>query len=271
MKDYYQTLDVTKDASDEELKSAYRKLAQEWHPDKHLDEDKKAEAEEKFKEIAEAYAVLSDEEKRANYDATGSPEGRGPFGSRPAGFWTTGDPFEMFRRFGGFDFETGPRRPRPMKGQNIQEVVEIFLWEALFGAERHLEYHVASSCEVCEATGATEFETCEICKGQGGVTQQQGNMIMHQTCGACGGQGKKPKVICDACKGRKIVEHAKSLTVSIPRNIPHGATLRLANQGGRGFHGGPFGDMLLAIRVKYPDVSSLSEEERKQLEDLLSK
>jgi molecular chaperone DnaJ len=158
-----------------------------------------------------------------------------------------------------------------MKGQNIQEAVEISLRDALFGTERHINYRVASSCAACGALGATEFETCPACKGQGGVTRQDGNMIMHQTCGTCGGQGKKPTVICDVCRGRKVVEDQKTLTVSVPAGIPHGTSLRLAGQGGRGFHGGLPGDMLLSVRVKYPDMESLSDEERRQLDTLLSK
>lgn len=271
MKNYYETLGVERDVDEQQLKSAYRKLAQEWHPDKHQDDDKKEEAEEKFKEISEAYAVLSDEEQRRNYDATGSPEGRGPFGSRHGGFRTTGDPFEIFRKFGGFDFQAGPRQPRPMKGQNVQELVEISLKESLFGSEIKFDYHVTSSCDVCKGRGATEFEPCEVCYGQGGAVYRQRNMVMQQTCGKCRGQGEIAKTICAKCAGRCMVGETKFLNIVIPRGISNGTNLRLAGQGGRGFNGGPKGDLLLVVKVKYPDLGSWTEKERRQLDRLLSK
>jgi molecular chaperone DnaJ len=271
MKNYYESLGVERGASSDELKEAYRNLAKEWHPDKHQGTDEAEEAEEKFKEISEAYAVLSDEEKRRNYDATGSPEGRGLFGGRPGGFHTTGDPFEIFRRFSGFDFATGPQRPRAMKGQGVQEVVEISLKEALFGAERVWNHQVTSSCETCGGLGASEFDVCGVCQGAGGVTQEQENMILHQTCGACRGQGRVVKSACPRCAGRGSCVEDKEFTVVIPEGVVHGVTLKLAGRGGRGFYGGPSGDVFLQIRVKYPDMSLLSEKERGQLEQLLSK
>ena len=260
MKDYYEILGVDRDAGAEDIKSAYRQSAFQYHPDLNPDN---SEAEEKFKEIAEAYSVLSDEEKKRNYDATGSAEGTS------FGFRTTGDPFELFRQMGSMNF--GRPRARSMKGQSIQEAVEISLKEALFGVEIPISYRVTSSCENCKGEGASEFEICDICRGHGGMTQTQGNMIMHQTCGACGGQGKKPKTLCAPCNGRGIQSQNKQMKVSVPKGISHGTTLRLAGQGGRGFCGGPPGDVLLQVEIKYPDINSLSAEERGQLEQLLSK
>ncbi len=273
MKDYYKVLDVPKDIDADKLKDKYRDLAHKWHPDKHQQgtEEAKAGAEERFKEISEAYSVLSDEEKRANYDATGSPDGLGPFGSRSGGFKTTGDPFEMFRRFGGFEFNSGPQAPRPMKGQNVQNVLDITLKESLFGAERQVEYDVSSACETCDGDGATEFESCTVCNGVGIFTQQQGNMIMQQNCGGCRGKGKKAKSLCSTCGGQGIQHLHNKLNVVIPKSIHNGVSLRLAGKGGRGFNGGPFGDMFLTVRVNYPDITQLSEEEREQLDKLLSK
>ncbi len=273
MKNYYKILGVDRDAPPSALKVAYRALAQEWHPDKHQDADDTAVAEEKFKEISEAYAVLSDAEKRQNYDATGSPDGRGSLGFRGGGFRTTGDPFDIFRRSGfeGFNFSTGPQRPRPMKGQNIQELVDISLKDALFGTEESCSFNVISACEECGGVGATDFDVCPTCKGVGGATQQQENMIFHQTCGGCDGQGRVPKAQCSPCEGRGIVNQTKKFTVVIPEGIAHGAVLRLVGQGGRGFHGGPQGDVLIQVRVKYPDLKELSEEEQEQLKLLLSK
>jgi molecular chaperone DnaJ len=260
MKDYYDILGVDKEAAREDIKSAYRQAALQYHPDRNPED---AAAEEKFKEISEAYAVLSDEDKKRNYDATGSVH------SNPLGFRTTGDPFDVFRRMGGMHF--GPQRPRSMKGQSIQEAVEIPLKDALFGIEIPMSYSVTSPCEGCGGEGATEFDTCDVCKGQGGITQQQGNMVMHQTCGSCSGQGKKPKTLCDMCEGKGLQEQNKELNVAIPSDVKHGSTLRLAGQGGLGFRGGPPGDVLLKILVKYPEINSLSEEERGQLEQLLTK
>ena len=266
MKNYYEILKVDRDADAAQIKTAYRDLAQQWHPDKHPEEGKEG-AEEKFKEISEAYSVLSDDEKKLNYDTTGSPEGAGSFG-----FQTTGDPFEMFRRMSGVDFGMGgPRAPRPMRGQSIQETVEVSLKDALFGLEHSLKYQIISSCEACDGSCAEEFETCDQCRGQGGVTARRGNMVVHQTCGRCGGQGRKISKICKECSGRGTQTDIKNLTVSVPKGISNGTTLRLAGQGGRGFHGGPPGDILLLITVKYPDLDTLSDKEKKQLVQLISK
>ena len=260
MKNYYEILGVDREAAQEDIKSAYRQAALQWHPDRNPDNP---EAEEKFKEISEAYSVLSDEDKKRNYDASGSPEGR------PFGFRTTGDPFEVFRRMSGMNF--GRNTPRPMKGQSLQQVVEISLKDSLFGIEIPISYHVTSACESCNGQGATEFETCETCRGHGGVTQRQGNMIMHQMCSQCVGEGKKPKTLCDSCEGKGIKGQHKQMNIAIPSGTVHGTVLRLAGYGGLGFRGGPPGDVLIQVSVKYPDTNSLSEEDRRQLEQLLSK
>lgn len=272
VKDYYQILGVDKGVNDAEVKKAYRELAQQWHPDKHQN-DTKSEAEEKFKDISEAYSVLSDTEKRRNYDATGSPDGRGPLGSQHSGFRTTGDPLEMFFRqqFGGFSNPVGPRLPPAMRGQTIQQIIEISLKESLFGSERKITYEVVSACEICRGRGATKFETCSACKGQGGISQRIGNMMMRQVCSECVGDGQKPVEFCNVCEGKGMITQHKTLNVSIPVSVSNGVTLRLSGQGGRGFNGGLDGDVLLSIDVKYPDLSILSDNERMQLGKLLSK
>lgn len=263
MKDYYRILAVERDASEEDIKRAYRKAALEYHPDRNPGN---SEAEEKFKEVSEAYSVLSDKEKKQNYDTTGSPQGTG------FDFQTTGDLFDILGRMHGAGMRPGgPQQPRPMKGQNIQENVEISLKEALFGTERSLSYYVTSACETCNGEGATEFETCSVCKGQGGITQQQANMYMRQTCGTCRGQGRTPKKACVDCAGKGLQKESKNFTVTVPKDIRHGVSLRLAGQGGRGFNGGPHGDVILVIKVIYPDTNALSKEERGQLGQLLSK
>ena len=266
VKDYYQILEVPKDADEKQLKKAYRDLAQQWHPDKHQKDSKEQEeAAEKFKEISEAYSVLSDPEKKANYDLTGDPNRENMHGFR-----TRGDPFEIFRQHFNFR-QAGPAEPRPMKGQSIQGPLEISLKEALFGGERTFSYNTNSACETCHGEGGTEFITCTQCKGAGMRAIHQGNMILQSTCGTCRGQGKAIKTICSGCDGQKIVIEAKTLNVRIPQGIGHGTSLRIAAKGGRGFNGGPPGDIILVVHIQYPDLAKLSDEEKSQLEELLSK
>ncbi len=265
-KDYYQILEVPKDADEKQLKAAYRELAQKWHPDKHQQgSGKQEEAAEKFKEISEAYSVLSDPEKKANYDLTGDPSRRSTHGFR-----THGDPFEIFRRAAGFGFrQAGPVEPQPMKGQTIQGPLEISLKEAIFGGERIFSYSTNSACETCHGEGGTEFIICSECKGSGMYVQQQANMIMQTTCGACRGQGKSIKTVCSDCNGQRVVTESKTLNVKIPQGIKHGISLRIAGKGGRGFNGGPPGDIVLVVHIQYPDLTQLNEKEKEQLEKLL--
>ncbi len=269
VKDYYQILSVPKDANEDQIKKSYRSLAQEWHPDKHTqDKGKQREAEEKFKEISEAYAVLSDPEQKANYDLTGDPTR----GGMPSGFRMTGDPGEIFfHRFRQQFRNAGPAVPPPMKGQSLQQNLDVSLQEALFGGERTFNYSVTSSCETCEGRGGTEFKICSVCKGAGMHVRQEPNMIIQTSCEPCGGQGQAIKTICDRCQGRCVEHQEKTLHVKIPVGLRHGTTLRLAGEGGRGFNGGSPGDILLAINLNYPDISQLTEDERNQLEKLLSK
>jgi len=268
VKDYYKILEVSKDADKKKLKDAYRYLAQKWHPDKHQQDSKEqADAAEKFKEISEAYSVLSDPEKKSNYDLTGDPNR-----SRVHGFQTHGDPFEIFRRATGFGFrQAGPIEPQPMKGQTIQGPLEISLKEAIFGGERTFSYTTNSACGTCHGEGGTEFIICSECKGDGVKIQQQGNMIMQSTCGTCRGQGKSIKTVCPDCNGQRVVTESKALNVKIPKGIKPGISLRIAGKGGRGFNGGPPGDIILIVDLQYPDLTQLSEEDQAQLEQLLSK
>jgi molecular chaperone DnaJ len=267
VKNYYETLGVERGTGAEEIKKAYRGLAQQWHPDKHqsASEEERHGAEEKFKEISEAYAVLSDPEKRNNYDTTGSPEGHGPFG-----FQAHGDPMDMLRNF-GMRFRQGPRVPQPMKGQTLQDTLNITLEEALFSSEKSVNYSVTSGCSGCNGAGGKEFSNCSECRGSGGVTRVDGPMVMHTTCHVCQGMGKRVSKVCDVCDGKRVVNEDKKLSVIIPGGVKHRAVLRVSGVGGRGLLGGPPGDVLLSINIHYPDVSMLSEEEREQLKTLLSK
>lgn len=261
-KDYYQILGIDREADDKTIKSAYRSLARKWHPD--VNPDNTEEAEEKFKEVSEAYSVLSDPEKKKLYDATGSTD------PRTGGFKTTGDPFDIFRtHFSGMHVNRDPNPP--MRGQSLRLDTEISLKESLFGGQRQVEYHVQSGCESCNGKGGTEFETCSNCKGSGFVVQQRPGMMMQSTCGACQGRGEKVKAPCPSCSGRGVIHEKKQLTVVIPAGIRHGNTMRLQGQGGAGFNGGPRGDVLLGVAVTYPELDNLNEEERGTLERLLSK
>ncbi len=262
-KDYYKILGVSREADVDEVKKAYRSLAHEWHPDKHQEEEKQKEAEEKFKEISEAYSVLSDEEQRKNYDATGSPQGS------PFKFNATGDPFDIASRF-GFNIHRVPRQPTARKGQNVKVELQLSLVDSLFGINIPIKYKTLSGCSNCKGHGGTDFEVCSGCNGQGMKIQQRPGVVLQQICSDCGGQGKSIKTVCSQCKGRTCVEEEKTLGVSIPEGILNGATLRIVGKGGEGFNEGPPGDVFVEIKVQSPDLSKLSEEEKKTLKELLS-
>lgn len=264
IKNYYEILGVKREAAAGAIKKAYRSLAQEWHPDKHQGAEKQKEAEEKFKEISEAYSVLSDEEKRSNYDATGSPQGS------PFNFGTTGDPFDIANRF-GFRMQRPPTQPMAKKGQSIRISIQLSLVDALFGSNVPIKYKTLSGCPTCKGHGGTDFEVCTGCNGQGVRVQHRPGMMLHQICGDCEGQGKSIKTICSQCNGQCYVEEEKSLGVVIPEGISHGTTLRIAEKGGGGFNGGPPGDVFIEVRVCQLDLSKLSDKERGTLKGLLSK
>lgn len=262
IKDYYKILGVERDADAKGIKSSYRNLARKWHPD--VNPDNAEDAEEKFKEISEAYSVLSDPEKKKLYDATGSID------PHMGGFKTTGDPFDIFRQhFAGGNIHRAPNPP--MRGQSIRMSFHIPLKDALFGGNHDLEYQVQSGCASCAGQGGTEFETCSTCQGSGFIVQRRPGMMMQSNCGACSGRGQSIKSPCVSCSGRGIINEQKNLTVVVPSGIKHGNTMRLQGQGGAGFNGGPRGDVLVDVGVNYPDLGGLNEEERSTLEQLLSK
>jgi molecular chaperone DnaJ len=263
IKDYYQILGVDRDADPDALKKAYRALAQEHHPDKNPDNTEVAE--EKFKEISEAYSVLSDPDRKRSYDMTGSPTGRtgGGFG----GFSTTGDPFDIFRQHMRQQQQPNP----PMRGQSLQIPLEITLVDALLGAEMSLEYHLNSGCAACHGRGGIEFEMCDVCNGAGFTQTQRGGMFMQQGCGQCRAQGQVVKTPCEPCKGRGVVPETKGINIVVPPGVMHGNTMLLQGQGGAGFNGGPPGDIQVVVQLKYPDMSKLDDTEKEQLRRLLNK
>ena len=263
MKDYYSVLGVDRNADADTIKKTYRKLAQQWHPDKNPDNTR--EAEEKFKEISEAYSVLSDDEKKRNYDMTGSPEGQRGFGS---GFKTTGFPFDILWNMHNMGFN---QRSRPVRGQNIELTINLSLGESIFGTEKPVAYNTTSACNTCGGQGGKEYITCSACNGSGMKVDRQPNMIMQTPCQTCQGKGMSIKTPCDSCNGNRLVYETKEFNVMFPPGVKHKTTLRLAGRGGRGFNGGSAGDVLVQINIEYPNVDNLSEEETKVFKELLSK
>jgi molecular chaperone DnaJ len=247
MKDYYEILGISRDASEIDIKKAFRQLALKYHPDRNP-EDK--ESEEKFKEINEAYSCLCDSEKRSNYDRFGTAEGIGagysPFGT---GF---GDIFEdIFGDF--FGTFTGHRRPRPTKGHDLRYDLDITLMEAAFSTEKTIEVPRWETCVDCRGSGSEPGKSpvaCSNCKGTGQTRIQQGFFSISKTCGRCGGTGKIITDPCRACKGRGKVRKTKNIHVRIPAGVDTGSRLRMSNEGEMGFHGGPPGDLYIILNVE---------------------
>lgn len=259
-RDYYEVLGVDKNADDAALKKAYRALAKKYHPDMNPGDK---EAEKKFKEASEAYAVLSDPEKRRQYDQfghaafDGGADGAGGFGGFDFNGADFGDIFgDIFGDlFGGRRGSAGARSG-PMKGANLRTSVRITFEEAVFGTEKEIELTVKEECKTCHGTGAkpgTSPETCPKCGGKGQVvfTQQSffGTVRNVQACPDCGGTGKIIKEKCTDCHGSGFVPMKKRFAVTIPAGIDNGQCKRLAGQGEPGINGGPRGDVLVEVIV----------------------
>lgn len=258
-RDYYQVLGVEKTADDATIKKAYRQLAKKYHPDSNPG-DKEAEA--KFKEASEAYAVLSDPEKRKQYDQFGHAAFEGGAGGPSGGgfdfnFNDMGDIFGDI--FDGFFGGGGRRRNSngPMRGANIRVGVTIDFEEAVFGCEKEIEVSIKDECKTCGGTGAkagTSPVTCSSCKGQGKIvyTQQSifGMTQQVQTCPECNGTGKTIKEKCLDCRGTGYISNRKKILVSIPAGIDEGQSVKIAGKGEPGKNGGPRGDLLVDISVR---------------------
>ena len=259
-RDYYEVLGVDRGADEATLKKAYRKLAKKYHPDANPDD---ADAEKKFKEATEAYGVLSDPEKRRQYDQFGHAAfenggaGAGGFG----GFDFNGaDMGDIFGDIFGDLFGGGSRRRSnngPMKGASLRAVVNISFEEAVFGCERELEIKLKEECKTCGGSGAkpgTSPETCPKCKGEGQIvyTQQSlfGMVRNVQTCPECNGTGQVIKEKCTTCHGTGYEAVMKKIKVSIPAGIDDGQSVRIRDKGEPGKNGGPRGDLLVEVRVK---------------------
>ncbi|MBI2667052.1 molecular chaperone DnaJ [Candidatus Woesearchaeota archaeon] len=265
-KDYYKTLGVQKNATKEEIKKAYKKLALQYHPDR-AQEEKKKEYEEKFKEINEAAAVLSDDKKRQQYDQYGSSAfqqgGAGGF----EGF-DFSDVMSQFRSgsFGNFDdvFEQlfsgggGRRSGKARRGSDLLYETEISLEEAYLGTKKTLHINKLEQCADCKGRGAHTFEHCSHCHGSGYVkhTQRTPFGIFQQTgpCGSCGGKGELPQNSCTTCDGEGVVRKKKEIEVKIPAGVQQDMRLRIIHEGEVGAQGGPSGDLYVQIALKKHEV-----------------
>ncbi|PWJ50950.1 molecular chaperone DnaJ [Faecalicatena contorta] len=260
-RDYYEVLGIGRDADDSAIKKAYRVLAKKYHPDMNPGD---AEAEKRFKEASEAYAVLSDPEKRRQYDqfghaafegAAGGAGGFGGFDFNGADFSDIfGDIFGDL--FGGAGRRGGRASNGPMKGANVRKSIRITFEEAVFGCEKELEVVLKDPCSTCNGTGAkpgTSPETCSKCGGKGQVvyTSQSffGTVQNVQTCPSCGGTGKVIKEKCTSCAGTGYESSKKRIQVSIPAGIDNGQSVRIREKGEPGINGGPKGDLLVEVNV----------------------
>ena len=273
-RDLYEVLGVSKDASDADIKRAYRKLSKQYHPDIN----KEAGAEEKFKEIAEAYEILSDSQKRAAYDQYGHAsydpnsgfsgggfggfEGFGGFGGQGfSGSYTGGfeDIFDTF--FGGGGGRRGNRANMPRQGADLQYVMDLTFEEAIFGKEEVIHYHRNAECETCHGTGAkpgTDPVTCSKCHGAGVINVERatpfGRMMSQTTCDVCGGTGQEIKEKCETCHGHKHVEETHKVKVKVPAGVENGNQMPLRGQGEAGENGGPYGDLYVIFHVGKSDT-----------------
>jgi molecular chaperone DnaJ len=254
-RDFYDVLGVSKDATDQDIKSAYRKLALKHHPDRNPGD---TEAEEKFKEAAEAYAVLADADKRSAYDRfghAGVSSGAGPGGFDPTIFADFGDIFGGLRDIFGFGdfFGGGGRRNGPQRGSDLRYDLEISFEESAAGMETSVQIPRQEPCEACKGSGSapgTSPAVCPQCGGRGQLRYQQGFFTVAQTCRQCGGAGRVITKACPECRGHGQVARQRKLTVRIPAGIASGQRLRLYGEGEAGQGGGPAGDLYVVVHVQ---------------------
>ncbi len=253
-RDYYEVLGVSKSASAQEIKSAYRKLAMKYHPDRNPDNK---EAEEKFKEAAEAYEVLSDETKRKQYDQFGhaaSNMGNGGF----EGFQNMDDIFahfgDIFGDIFGGNRQQSRQKPQPVakRGHDLVKELSISLEEAFAGTKKDLTFYHFVTCAACHGKGTNDdknIEVCPKCRGTGEMHYRQGIFVYSQNCTECSGQGFIIKNPCPDCKGQSRIQKYDTLSVAIPKGIFDGAELRVAGKGDAGIYGGKSGDLIISVRV----------------------
>ncbi len=271
-RDYYEVLGVSKNATEDEIKRSFRKLAKQYHPDVN----KEPGAEEKFKEIGEAYAILSDPEKRRQYDQFGhaafDPNAGGGFGGF-SGFSTDdidlssifGDLFGgAFGGFGGFGGRSN-RKNRPVKGQDSLIRMNLTFEEAVFGCEKSLKLDLDEKCDKCDGKGGFDESTCSTCGGRGRVVQQQQTMFgvfqSESTCPDCNGTGKTFKTTCSACRGKGHITKNKEIVVKVPEGVDTGNKIRISGKGSAGYNGGPNGDIYIEFNVKDHPIFERDEED----------
>lgn len=250
--DYYELLSVSKTASDAEIKTAYRKLAMQYHPDRNPDNP---EAEAKFKECSEAYSILSDSEKRAAYDRYGHAafqSGASAGGSNP---FQGGDMGDIFGDIFGEMFNMGGNRrgSRVQRGRDLRYDLQLEFTEAVFGVEKEITIRRAETCEDCKGTGAARGKqptTCPNCKGAGQVRFQQGFFSVARTCSQCNGTGTLITDPCKTCHGQTTVEHEHKLKVKVPAGVEQDTRIRYQGEGEAGKYGGPGGDLYVVLSVK---------------------
>ena len=265
-RDYYEILGLSKTASRQEIKTAYRKLAKQYHPDRN----KAGDAEAKFKEVQEAYEVLSDDQKRTAYDKYGhaATQGFGGFGASRGGYSDIGfdfgdfgsinDIFEQFfgGGFGGFSTSGPTTNARQARGRDLEVTLNLTFNEAVFGAEKIIRYQRNALCQICHGIGASGNgrKTCPTCKGQGRVRQVQqtfiGNFQTVTTCPTCQGKGEIITEYCKNCGGKGTVDRTEDFKIKIPHGIPDGVTLRFSEKGDAGRNGGGVGDLFVNIEVQ---------------------
>lgn len=258
-RDYYEVLGLSKGAGDDEIKKAYRQMAKKYHPDLHPGDK---EAEKSFKEVNEAYEVLSDPDKKARYDQYGhagvDPNMGGGAGGYGGGFSADfGDLGDIFSSFFGGGGSSQQRRNGPVKGEDLEAQITVTFEEAVFGCKKEVSYNRVEKCPDCKGSGAasgSQPETCSQCNGQGQVrvTQQTmlGVMQSTRTCQNCGGTGKIIKNPCANCRGKGMIRIRKKLEVTIPAGIDDGQRIVLRGQGSEGRRGGPSGDLFVYVNVR---------------------
>lgn len=255
-RDYYEVLGLSKSASADEIKKAYRKLAMQYHPDKNPDD---ANADKKFKEATEAYEILKDEQKRAAYDQYGHNAfghgggggGHAGGGGGNAGFHNMHDIFgDIFGDFMGGNAR--PKQTREVRGSDLKYNISISLEEAFHGVERNIAFTTAVKCGTCSGHGSEDkdaFMSCNTCQGRGSVRMQQGFFAIEQTCHSCQGLGKKIKNPCKKCRGTGRTEEKKSLLVNLPSGIENNTRIRLTGEGEAGMYSGSSGDLYIFVSI----------------------
>lgn len=254
-RDYYEVLGVSRSATQDELKAAFRRLARQYHPDVNDSPD----AEERFKEINEAFAVLSDEQRRGAYDRYGHEGVRGPNGmpNFTVDFSDFADIFGDLFGFGGFGRTSQRARNAPRRGADLQYRLDLTFEEAVFGVEKEIEITRDELCATCNGSGAepgTSPVRCSTCNGSGEVRRTRqtilGSMVQVTTCPACNGQGEIISTPCQTCKGRGLERRNRKKVISVPAGVDSGTQIRLAGEGQPGLYGGPNGNLFIAIKVK---------------------